>query len=168
MSTWTNHAVPVISLDSELCKYTCWCWLLAAQYDMQNLGSPLSRTSSDLLVVSYCYLPSALWGWSVGQIMKKYPVLLVTAISLLFLIICLNAPLYTGSKSKWVKGNVALSIFGATKQWIKYFYVWNISSVLKIMMLEKILWTAAPSSTSIWEQISEFRFGKFKKSIIAC
>ena len=36
----------------------------------------------------------------------------------------------------------------------------DISPVLTVMV-EKIPWTAAPSSTSIWEQILEFRSGKY-------
>ena len=41
----------------------------------------------------------------------------------------------------------------------------SIFSEVAIIMAETILWTAAPSSTLIWEQILEFRSGKFNDSL---
>ena len=36
-----------------------------------------------------------------------------------------------------------------------------------VKMVEKTLWTAAPLSTSIWEQTLEFRSGKYDGSILS-
>ena len=92
---WNKWNIPA----GVACRMLCWTWFAESQFWCRLSSQPPQLE----FYVGELVLPGC---WSEGQIMKKYKIFVLTAISLVFLIFCFNAPQYTDSTSEWVKTEI--------------------------------------------------------------